>query len=290
MAFLFVFFWDSYDLNVGAFDIVPEVSEAVLISLHSFSSLLHLFPPFYLPPHLSYLQLFYCLSYSTVGSLQTAFDIIYCIIHYWFFFPPMSLFNFSCIFSILVSRLFICTSTLFSKFWIFLLWLFWILFQLDSRSPPLLFGLVAFYHVPLPAEYISAFSSCLGSCVWDGLSVCWKFVVPLYCGGSSLWVRLDKWLVKFSWLGKLVCVFWLVELDPFSLECNEVSSHEFWDVYPFGVICGHLNFCAQGYAQVDSRDKSFLVFSSFAFRPLASGFQSYSYSSLNTSSSIQHRW
>ena len=33
MAFLFVvfFFWDSYDLNVGVFKIVPEVSEIVLI-------------------------------------------------------------------------------------------------------------------------------------------------------------------------------------------------------------------------------------------------------------------
>ena len=32
MAFLFViFFWDSYDLNVGAFNIVLEVSEVVLI-------------------------------------------------------------------------------------------------------------------------------------------------------------------------------------------------------------------------------------------------------------------
>jgi len=36
-AFLFVFFfWDSYDLNVGAFNIVPEVSEVVLISFNSF--------------------------------------------------------------------------------------------------------------------------------------------------------------------------------------------------------------------------------------------------------------
>ena len=39
--------------------------------------------------------------------------------------------------------------------------------------------------------------------VWGGLSVFWQFVVPLYCGGSSLWVGLDKWLVKVSWLGKL---------------------------------------------------------------------------------------
>ena len=37
MAFLFVFFfWDSYDLNVGAFNIVPEVSEGVLISFNYF--------------------------------------------------------------------------------------------------------------------------------------------------------------------------------------------------------------------------------------------------------------
>ena len=37
MVFLFVFFfWDSYDLNVGAFYIVPEVSEIVLISFNSF--------------------------------------------------------------------------------------------------------------------------------------------------------------------------------------------------------------------------------------------------------------
>ena len=33
MAFLFdFFFWDSYDSNVGAFHIVPEVPEVVLIS------------------------------------------------------------------------------------------------------------------------------------------------------------------------------------------------------------------------------------------------------------------
>ena len=48
----------------------------------------------------------------------------------------------------------------------------------------------------------------------------------LYCGVSSLWVGLCRWLVKVSWLGKLVSVFWWVELDFYSLECNEVSSNE----------------------------------------------------------------
>ena len=49
---------------------------------------------------------------------------------------------------------------------------------------------------------------CLDCCVWGGLSVCWKFGVPLYCGGSSLWVGLDKWLVSF--LVKEACVGVLV--------------------------------------------------------------------------------
>ena len=53
MPFLFVFFWDSYDSNVEVFNIVLEFSEVVLISFNSF---------------------FFCLSYSTVGSLQSAFD------------------------------------------------------------------------------------------------------------------------------------------------------------------------------------------------------------------------
>ena len=48
----------------------------------------------------------------------------------------------------------------------------------------------------------------------------------LYYGVSSLWVGLYHWLVNVSWLGKLVLVFWWVELDFFSLECNEVSSNE----------------------------------------------------------------
>ena len=36
------------------------------------------------------------------------------------------------------------------------------------------------------------------------------------------------------WLGKPALVFWWVELDLFSLECNEVSSSDFWVVYEFG--------------------------------------------------------
>ena len=117
MVFVFVFFfWDSYDSKVGAFKIVPEVSEVVLISLNSF----FFFPLcviyfyhsiFYLTYHI------FCLHYATVGSLQSVFDLI---LHYSlyidFFISSRSLFNISCIFLILVSRLFICNSILFSRF------------------------------------------------------------------------------------------------------------------------------------------------------------------------------
>ena len=109
----------------------------------------------------------------------------------------------------------------FQDFGSFLLSLFWILFQEDSLSLPLLFVLMGIYLVPLPAECFSAFSPCLDCCIWGGLSVGWKFVICLYCGGSSLWVGLDKWLLKVSWWGTLASVFWWVELDLFSLECNE---------------------------------------------------------------------
>ena len=89
-----------------------------------------------------------------------------------------------------------------------------------------LFGLVSIYPVPLPAEYFSSSSFCLYCCVWDGLSVFWQFVEF-----SLLWSFLTvggvvRVACQGSWLGKLVPVFWLVGLDLFSLECNEVSSNE----------------------------------------------------------------
>ena len=61
------------------------------------------------------------------------------------------------------------------------------------------------------------------------------------------WLGLDRWLVKVSWLGKLVSVFLWVKMDFFSLECNEVSSSEFSDVCRFGMTLGSLYIEAQGY-------------------------------------------
>ena len=82
------------------------------------------------------------------------------------------------------------------------------------------------YPVPLPAGhslslhlvYIAEFgvSFLYSGSLWSSL----------YCGIASLCVGLYRGLVKVSWLGKLMSVFWWVELDSFSLECNEVSSNE----------------------------------------------------------------
>ena len=74
---------------------------------------------------------------------------------------------------------------LFQDFGSFSLSLFRILYQVDSLSLPLLFGLMGIYPVALPAGYSSASSSCLYCCVWGGLSVFWQFVEF-----SLLWIFL----------------------------------------------------------------------------------------------------
>ena len=95
-----------------------------------------------------------------------------------------------------------------------------------SLSLPLLFGLVGIYPVPLPAGYSSVSSSCLYCCVWGGLSVFWQFVEfcllwSFLTVGGVVQVACQGFLVREACVGVLV-----VELDFFSLECNEVSSNE----------------------------------------------------------------
>ena len=139
MVFLFVFFfWDSYDSNVGAFNIVPEVSEIVLIPFNS----VFFFSNSFISTILSSTSLILSSAcYSTVGSLQSVFDIIYCIIHYiWtLFISSRSLLNLSCIFSILSPGYLSMIQFCFQDFESFSLSLFGILYQVDSLSLPLLF-------------------------------------------------------------------------------------------------------------------------------------------------------
>ena len=114
---------------------------------------------------------------------------------------------------------------LFHDFGSFSLALFRSVHQVDSLSLPLLFGLVGISPVPLLLSiplslhlgYIAVFGVAF---LYSGNL--WSFH---FYGVSSLWVGLYQWLVKVSWLGRLVLVFWWVELDFFSLECNEVSSN-----------------------------------------------------------------
>ena len=63
-------------------------------------------------------------------------------------------------------------------------------------------------------------------------------------------MKFYQWLVKVSWLGELLSVFWWVELDLFSLECNDMSTSEFWGIYKFGMTLGSLSFNVQGCVSV----------------------------------------
>ena len=150
--------------------------------------------------------------------------------------------NLSCIFSILVFRLFVIPFW-FQDFGSFSLSLFGILFQVGSLSLPLLFGLVGIYPVPLPPGYSSVSSSC-----FKLLSFGWLFCILAVCGVLFIveFPHCGWGCTGVSWLGKLVSVFWWVELDFFSLGCNEVSSNELWDVNGFGVTLGSLYIEAQG--------------------------------------------
>ena len=124
-------------------------------------------------------------------------------------------------------RLFICDSILISRFWI----IFTIIIQnsLSGRFPIsssfVLFGghlSCSFTCWVFLCLFILVYIAVFGMAFLYSGSL-WR---SLYCGGSSLWVGLDGKLVKVSWLGKLVLVFWWVELDFFSMECNEVFINE----------------------------------------------------------------
>ena len=125
----------------------------------------------------------------------------------------MSLLNLSCIFSILVSGYLSVTPFCFQDFGSFSLSLFGILYQVDSLSLPfclfywtfILFLYLLGISLPLHLVYIAVFGVAFpySGSLWSSL----------YCGVSLLLVGLDRWLVKFSWLGKSLSVFWWVELD-----------------------------------------------------------------------------
>ena len=107
MVFLFVFFFcDSYDLNVGVFDIVPEVSEVALVSYNPFSFFLSASLIATILSSTSLILSSALVILLLVHSRVFLISVITLFIIDWLFFiSSRSLLNFSCIFSILVSRL-----------------------------------------------------------------------------------------------------------------------------------------------------------------------------------------
>ena len=68
IPFLFLFFfWDPYNLNVDAFDIVPEISETILSSFHSFYFIL-LFRSYFHHFNFQLTASFFCFRYSAIES------------------------------------------------------------------------------------------------------------------------------------------------------------------------------------------------------------------------------
>ena len=142
-SFLF-FILDPYDLNVDVFNVVPEVSEIVVISFYSFllsSASQQLFLPLYF--QLTYP--FFCLNYSTTDSFLSMFHFRYCVVHHCLFSSSSRfLLNISSIISI-------HDSILLQDLGPSLLSLLSTLFQTGCLFPFCLSGIVGFYLDPLPA-------------------------------------------------------------------------------------------------------------------------------------------
>ena len=68
MPFFFLFlFWDPYNSNIGAFDIVPEVSDTILSSFHCFYLIL-LFRSYFQHFIFQLTDSFFCFRYSAIDS------------------------------------------------------------------------------------------------------------------------------------------------------------------------------------------------------------------------------
>ena len=146
-------------------------------------------------------------------------------IYFNYFFLFSSLLH--CIFLILVSRLFIFNSKLFSRFWIIFTIIIWR--SLSGR-----------FCISSSFVWVGGHLSCSFTCwvflclfiLFILLCLGWPFCILAVGGSSLLWRFLTVggvgwWLVKVSRLGKLTSVFSWVELYFFFLECNEVSSNKF---------------------------------------------------------------
>ena len=79
IPFLFLFFWDSYNSNVGTFDIVLGASETVLSSVHSFYFIL-LFRSYFHHFIIHLTDSFFCFRYSAIDSFYSIFNFSNCVV------------------------------------------------------------------------------------------------------------------------------------------------------------------------------------------------------------------
>ena len=135
IPFLFLFFfWDPYNSNGGAFDVVPEVSETIL------SVLVILFTLFCSSEVISTIS-------SSSSLICSASDILLLIAFRLFLISEIVLFVSVCLFfnsfrSLLIDSYIF--SILFSRVWSSLLSFVWILFQVVCLFPIHSFGLLCF--------------------------------------------------------------------------------------------------------------------------------------------------
>ena len=93
IPFVFLFlFWDPYSSNVGALDIVPEVSETILSTFHSFYFIL-LFRSHFQHFIFQLTDVFFCFRYSAIDSFHRIFDFSNCVVSVCLFFSSSRFFN-----------------------------------------------------------------------------------------------------------------------------------------------------------------------------------------------------
>ena len=113
-SFLFLFFWDPRNTNVGALHVVPQVFETVLISFQSFS----LFCSLAAVCSILFSNSLIRPSASVIPLIPSSvfFHFSYCVAHHCLFFnSSRSLLNISCIFLIHDSTLFLRSWIIFTN-------------------------------------------------------------------------------------------------------------------------------------------------------------------------------
>ena len=182
-----------------------------------YSTLLQLFPPFFLLTHLSIFCSFVSVILLLIPSSIFFFNFSFCIVHYLFFISSKFMLKISFIFSNLcLHSIYLCLQFL-SKFWsIFTI----IILKYFSGKLPIFSSFVWSCEF-LPCFFSVACLSVLPFCLI--YSVCDLFFCRLQGHNSYLWSLspLGGIVVScedFSW-GGLVSVFWSVELDLSKRKC-----------------------------------------------------------------------